>query len=258
MRPIFLLFFTSFAFPVVAADPGPGATGGESEGKDWLEFYYENPSPDSFVTQMKDWAADGTLDNDHAKPALIAFISQLIRQNRDRLEDWYSDLSGLEGAQLQVLHTAMLFSRTEEADRLLKERFGPSYEEQKQETQKILEMPLDQRNTMDMLWGFFYATGSESAIRRIVLAFRFRDAPDQPPGVAVPEGYVPLYKNLPQFAFGSLLANAERHPRVVEILKQFLESDESLLPVEKEGVRAVLSEIDPKNFPPEDSEREAA
>ena len=49
--------------------------------KDWLEFYYENPTPEQFVTRIKDWSGDGTLDNEHARPALIAFISQLIRQS---------------------------------------------------------------------------------------------------------------------------------------------------------------------------------
>ena len=60
--------------------------------KDWLEFYYENPTPEQFVTRMKDWSADGTLDNEHARAALIAFISQLIRQNEPELQGWYENL----------------------------------------------------------------------------------------------------------------------------------------------------------------------
>lgn len=217
----------------------------EGEEKDWLEFYYQSPTPDRFVTQVKGWAADGTLENNNAKPALIAFLSQVIRQNRARLEAWYGDLGGLDPDQMQVLHTAMLFSRTSEADGLMREVFGKAYDEQKQETEKILEMPLDKRSTMDMLWGYFYATGSERAIRRIVISFRFRDAPDKPPGVDVPEGHVPLYKQLPDFALASLVANGERHPRVVEILKDLLRKDGSLLEVEREGILEVLKEIDP-------------
>lgn len=224
----------------LAADP-PYSEDGEE--KDWLEFYYENPTPDRFVAQMKDWAADGTLDNDQAKPALIAFISQLLRQNREKLSEWYGELAGLEPGQMQVMHTAMLFSRTSEADEILKERFGKAYEDQKQETKKILEMPLDQRDTMDMLWGFYYATGSPEPVRRLILAFRFQDAPEKPPGVEVPEGYVPLYKQLPDFAHNSLVANGERHPRLVQILQVLLEKDESLLEMEKAGVRKVLEEL---------------
>lgn len=231
--------------PLVLISPLSAQEAGVEKGeeRDWLEFYYENPTPDRFITQMKDWAEDGTLDNDHAKPALIAFVSQLIRQNREKLAEWYSGLAGLDPKQMQVMHTAMLFSRTEEADTILKEQFGQAYEDQKAETKKILEMPLDQKDTMDMLWGFYYATGSPEAIRRLILCFRFKDAPDKPDGVDVPEGFVPLYKQLPDFAHNSLLANGERHPRLVEILKVLLEKDESFLEMEKAGVRAVLEEL---------------
>ncbi len=223
--------------------PVAGVT--QEEEPDWLEFYYQNPEPDRLVEQMKDWAEDGTLESDHAKPALIAFLSQVIRQNPDRLKEWYGNLGGLSPAQMQVFHTAMLFSRTAEADALMRETFGKAYDEQKLETKKILEMPLDKEGTADMLWGFFYATGSDTAIRRIVTCFRFKDATDKPQGVDVPEGYVPLYKSLPTFAFGSLIANAERHPRVVEILRELLAKDETLIDSEKEGIRDVLAEISP-------------
>jgi hypothetical protein len=245
---LILALLASSTAPLAAQEPG-GAGVAPVE-KDWLESYYEDPTPDRLVPQMKDWAEEGTLDNDHAKPALIAFLSQVIRQNPGMLSEWYSALSGLEPAQMQVFHTAMLFSRTEEADKILLERYGKEFEEQRRETAKILEMPLDEPGAVDMLWGFFYATGSETAIRRVVTSFRFLDAPEKPPGVKVPEGYVPLYKELPSFAYGSLVANGERHPKVVAILKTMLESDQTLLGMEKEGVYDVLSALDPKAYPP--------
>ncbi len=217
--------------------------------KDWLESYYESPTPERFVQEMKNWAAEGVLDLDHAKPALIAFTSQLIRQNREKLAGWYEALSGLTPAQKQILHTAMLYSRTKEADAIMLEQFGTRYQEDKQETKKILELPLDKESTADMLWGFYYATGSEHAIRRIVLCFRFEDAPDNPEGVDVPEGYVPQYKELPAFAYHSLIANGERHPRVVEILEKMLKEDSSLVESEKEGVYNILSQLMPDKYP---------
>ncbi|HRQ87953.1 MAG TPA: hypothetical protein PLA50_04100 [Bacteroidia bacterium] len=243
------LLIASFAI-VFAVLPVLGQSPDE---RDWLESYYENPTPERLVPQMKEWAADGTLANPHAKPALIAFLSQVIRQNRERLGEWYRELSGLTPEQMQVMHTAMLYSRTKEADDLMREKFGRRYDEQKLETKKILEMPLDKEGAMDMLWGFYYATGSEEAVRRIVTAFRFRDAPDKPPGVDVPDGYVPLYKALPQFAHDALVSNARRHPRLVEILRKMLASDKTLLDMEREGVQSVLDEIDPSAYPPKPS-----
>lgn len=223
-----------------------------AEEEDWLEYYYQDPTPERFVEEVKNWAADGTLEMEHAAPALIGFLSQVMRHNRDEIGNWYTALEGLDPKQKSILHTAMLFSRTTEADELMREKFGKAYEDQKVETSKILETPLDKRGALDMIWGFFYATGSENAIRRIVICFRFEEAPERPEGVDIPEGYSPLYKQLPDVATGMLVANGERHSRVREILVDLLENDDSLLPVEKRGVRRVLSELDPEEYPPEE------
>ncbi|MEM9017204.1 MAG: hypothetical protein AAGC68_09320 [Verrucomicrobiota bacterium] len=223
-----------------------------SQEDDWLEFYYIEPTPERFVEEMKAWASDGTLDNEFARPALISFLSRIIRENRDQIRNWYTELAGLTPEQKQVLHTAMLFARVSEADEIMTETFGKQYHEQRVETQKILEMPLDKASTMDMLWGFFYATGSETPIRRIILSFRFEEAPDDPDGVEVPKGYLPLYKDLPNFAFDSLVANAERHPRLIDILEKLLREDTSLLQEEKRAVYDVLSEMKPGTYPPID------
>lgn len=252
--------FLSFVLLVPLSVPAltPAQEPAPEEERDWLEYYYQDPAPDRFVSQMKDWAEDGTLDNDYAKPALIAFLSRVIRENRDEIAGWYEELKGLSPGQKQVLHTAMLYARISEADEIMSEVFGKRYDEQKTETTKILEMPLDKEATLDMLWGFFYATGSEHAVRRVVLSFRFVDAPDNPDGVDVPKGHVPLYKALPTMAFDSLLANAERHPRVREILEGFLENDDSLVKAEREGVYDILSAIDPEKYPPIDREGKSA
>ena len=226
--------------------------------RDWLENYYIEPDPEGFVRQMKEWAAEGLLDDEMIKPILIAFTSQLIRQNRGELDGWYKALAGLTPDQMQVLHTAMLFSRTKEADQIMSRLFGNTYIQQKRETQKILDMPLDKKSTTDMLWGFYFATGSEEAIRRLILCFRFLNADQKPEGVDVPDGYVPLYKMLPGVAFQSLVGNAERHPRILEILEDLYKNDSSLLPTEKQGVYDVLSEFDRENYPPIDRSGKSA
>jgi len=249
---LFLWFVTMFPGSALCQDEPGGA-----EEKDWLEYYYQEPTPGRFVDQMKSWAEDGTLDNEYAVPALIAFISQVIRQNKAELAGWYDSLAGLDPKHRQILHTGMLFSRTEEADELLRERYGERYDEQKEETPRILELPLDKRSTLDMLWGFFYATGSEGAIRRIVLCMRFAEAPDELEGIDIPEGYRPLYTELPYAAVNMLIANGIRHPRVFEICKKLYREDDSLIPVEKFLLYEVLSDLDPVEFPPEDSPQPA-
>lgn len=198
--------------------PPPPSPPGEE--RDWLEFYYQNPDPDRFVEKMREYSDDGTLVNEGARAALIGFLSQVIRQNPKKIADWYSTLRGLPPEEQQVLNTAMLHARVEEADAILKERLGEEFEKEKESVPKILEMKLPQVQTLDMLWGYFYATGSETAIRRIVSCFIYEDAPDNPEFAKVPEGFKPFYRELPKAASWSLASNAERHPKVLETLEK--------------------------------------
>lgn len=229
----------------------------EEKEADWLEFYYQNPTPERFVRQMKDWSKDGTLANESARPALIGFLSQLIRQNRDQLKQWYQDLSGFTPEEKTILHTAMLYSRTKEADELLKAMFGAQYEEQKKITPKILELPLDKETTVDLVWGFFYATGSEQALRRLILCFRFLDAPDKPDGVDVPEGYLPYYKHLPEAAYVSLISNIERHPDILATCERIYAGDDSLVPTEKRELYDLMALFLPEKYPPDQNPNQA-
>ncbi|MEZ5433503.1 MAG: hypothetical protein R3F31_20545 [Verrucomicrobiales bacterium] len=123
---------------------------------------------------------------------------------------------------------------------------------------KLLELPLDRPTTLDMLWGFFFATGSESPIRRLVEAFRFEDVSEPPPGAKIPQGYVPLFTQLPEMAAWSITSMAAEHPKVAEFCVHFYESpkESQLRETESRWLRnKVLPTIDPKKFPaPTESE----
>lgn len=236
-----LVLFLGLAGPMVAQNsPSVDAE------RDWLEYYYERPEPGKFVEQMWEYSKDGTLQNESARPALIGFISQLVRQNRDKVDEWFTQLRGLPPAEMQVLLTGMLYSRTAEADAVLKREFGEQFEEQKRELPKILEMQLDKTQTLDMLWGFFYATGSENAIRRIISCFNFIDAPKDPDFADIPEGFSPLYTNLPEAAAWTLASNAQRHPKVRKYCKELLADEDALSAAERKILEQnVMAELPP-------------
>ena len=217
--------------------------------RDWLESYYENPVPGEFIPMMKEWAKDGTLQNQDAQPALIAFTSQLMRQNRNRVQQWWLDLKDLDAKDRVVFNTALVFARVGEADAIVKEAMGDKYDEFDRPP-KILEIPLEMRSALDMIWGYFYATGSEKAVRRLLMSFRFAEAPEKPEGVEVPEGYQPYYLELPELAFGSLLANMERHPKLVEICDKIYREDKSLHSLEKNSLHTLLSLMKPEKYSP--------
>lgn len=241
-----LLAFASLLTTGVAQDaPDPSV----DEAADWLEYYYQNPSPEQFVSRMRGYSQDGTLASERARPALIGFVSQIIRQNRDQIDQWYGQLAGLPPEERQLLHTAMLFSRTAEADTILEREFGQKFREQKKETPKILELQLDKTHTLDMLWGFFYATGSESAIRRIISYFNLENLPEKPEDVEIPEGYKPLYTEMPEAAAWTLVANGSRHPAVRRACEDLYEKKGELTDSERHLLfEKVLKELDPGKY----------
>lgn len=220
----------------------------ESTDGDWLEYYYLDPKPEEFVAKMKDWARDGTLRNQGAQPALIAFVSQLMRQNRDQIRFWWSDLQGLSPENSVVLRMGLLFSRTAEADEILSELTGKNPTEDSRPP-KILDAPLGTTATIDMLWGFYYATGSENPIRRLLKCFIMEDAPKKPEGLKMPQGAVPYYTQLPRMAYVSLITNMERHPELVRICEEIYQAPEELHSTEKENLYDLLSEIKPDKYP---------
>ncbi len=221
----------------------------EKQQEDWLEYYYLDPSPERLVEEVKNWSKDGTLVNERARPALIGFLSQIIKNNEDQITAWYDDLAGLSPEEKTILHTSMLYSHSAEADQLMVKTFGPKYRDQRQSTPGILELPLDKQHTIDMLWGYFYATGSPEALRKIILCFRFLDAPADLKGVDIPQGYMPLYKELPRIAYISLAANCERHGKVLRVCEEIYANDDSLVESEKAELYDLLSEFLPEKYP---------
>jgi hypothetical protein len=228
--------------PKSAETAPPPSEAGEP---DWLEFYYEKPSPEQFLERIREFSQDGTLLNERARPALIGFLSQVFRQNRDKVAEWHGALRGLSPEEMQVVNTAMLYARIGEADEILKEQLGEEeFAKAQEEAPKILEMKLAQVQSLDMLWGYYYATGSETAIRRIVSSFIYENAPDNPEFAKIPEGFKPFYKELPEAAAWTLVSNASRHPKVLTILQELDKREEALSPTERRLLREkVLAEL---------------
>lgn len=223
-------------------------------GAEWLENYYLNPTAEQFVPRMKVWAANGTLRSDQARPALTGFVSQLFRQNRSKIADWVKELRVGEPEDFVVLDNALYYSRTSQADRIIEASLGRELED-KDRPSKILERPLNEPPAMNMVWGYFYATGSENAIRRIIEGFRYVGAPVAPEGEDVPEGYEPYYVKLPELAASSLNKNMASHPRVLEICEKIYKKDSSLTKNEKINLYHLLSLHLPDRYPPDNPEQ---
>lgn len=207
-----------------------------ANGDDWLTFYYRNPRPDQLVPQLKAWSAEGTLQDKQARAPLVGFLSQVFRLNAARIEDWYSQVKDLPAEDLETITMALWMSNTKESKQLLHKEAGVFDEKPPPD---ILKLKLDTASTLDLLWGYYFATGDSQALRRIVSMFNYADAPDKVKGV--PDDRSPLYKTLPDAAKWSLSSNARQHPKVLADCKKML-TDGQLNATEKEWLDQTLQQ----------------
>ncbi len=191
-------------------------------GDDWLTFYYRNPRPDQVVTRLKAWSAEGTLKDENARIPLIGFFSQVFRHNASQVHTWYQQIKNLPEDDLETITTAIWISNTEEGMKLLETENPILFE--KKTPPDILTLKLDSPSTLDLLWGFYYATGDSKVLRRIVTMFNYADVTKKPEGL--PEGRTPLYTILPDAAKWSLSTNARQHPKILKDCTGMLAGDQ--------------------------------
>ncbi len=197
------------------------------------------------VEQIRKWSDGRILSDDRVRPALVGFLSQVFRQNHDKIKEWYLEISDLPPEDMQTIRLALIFSRTTEGDDIIKEGDVEGILEKR--PPKVLDMSMRQLPTFDMLWGYFYATGSEAVIKRMIFLFRY-EGMDISAEADIPEDYTAITEDLPEAAHWALVSNAQTHPIVLQWLEDYYQTAGALDPLEKKGVHAVLSELLPKKY----------
>ncbi len=193
-----------------------------ANGDDWLTFYYRNPRPDQLIPQLKAWSAEGTLQDQNARGPLLGFLSAVFRQNADQLENWYQQTLSLPAKDQELINMAIWISNSKKSQQLLKKELPQAFVGKT--PPDILTLKLDSTSALDLLWGYYFATGDSKALRRIARMFRYADAPKKVDGI--PDGRTPLYTILPKAAKWSISSNAQQHPKVLEDYKKMLSSDQ--------------------------------
>ncbi len=246
MKPIparFSPLLTAFCLPLMLLFPAfsddKSTEKAPANGDDWLTFYYLEPRPDQVVAQLKAWSSEGTLQNENARAPLTGFLSQVFRQNADQIENWYAQVKDLPPHDLQLINLAIWISATKESRELLQNKLPGIFDNKA--PPDILTLNLDSASALDLLWGYYFATGDSKALRRIVAIFKFADAPTKLKGLS--EDRVPLYTILPEAAKWSLSSNAEQHPEILKACKKML-LDGQLNPTEKKWLDESLQETE--------------
>ena len=191
----------------------------------WLMDYYKNPTPDKFVAHVIKFSEQGVLANPKHTQTLSVFLSRILADNPERIEEWMAGLQGLTQQDMKIVFLAVWLSDTEQSKKYLRS-IGATTSLATKPTD-ILQATLNHPAVLDGLWGYFFATGSKEPIRRIITAFNY-------------DGYlgsIDAYKTSQQteqdkqnvlmeavFAAArwSLASNIKKHARVAQLSKTIL------------------------------------
>jgi hypothetical protein len=157
-----LLLLLALVLPALAEDQ-------KYSSDQWVAFYYRNPQPERFVQEVRAMSAGGYFAKESSQPPLITFLGRVMAQNPGKIEGWMSALDDLPPHDRDVLYAALWFSGTGEGRRCLEARGIKEYAGKN--PPDVLTMEIDSPVVIDMLWAWYFATGDETAIRRIVFAF---------------------------------------------------------------------------------------
>ena len=135
---------------------------------DWLMDYYKNPTPDAFVSEVNYLSKSGVLSDPKHKQTISVFSSRVLASNADQTIKWMKELEHLNKQDMEPVFYAVWLSDTKESKEYLKS-IGATKALDTKPTD-FLQVPIDNPNTLDALWAYFFATGQKEPIRRIVSA----------------------------------------------------------------------------------------
>lgn len=238
------------AAPAVPPSGKPPATASEkadASSPDWMTFYYTHPQPDRFVSEVRGMSKSAVLSKPSAEPPIVAFLSRVMAKNPERIPAWMAALADLPDKDKETLHKAIWYSDTDAGKAYLKKHGLAKYLEKP--ASDILKMEIDSPSVLDMLWGYFFATGDDAPIRRIVSALNYgkyagaleRYKTSKKTADDKKQAY---YDVICRAAIWSLAANCRQHPRVKGICEKLSEGKD-LNPTETRWLTFVLAKLDP-------------
>ncbi len=240
-----LLFATTQV--VAAAEPGP-----EQRLSEQMMTYYQHPEPDKFVEIVKNLVLFERIRGSRPDQNVM-FLGKIMAQNPVKVAGWMDALGFLDDLaprDAAVMHRAAWYSGTVEAKVWLKAH-GHADLAQQGPPPLLDNAPMAfEPYHLDMLWEWFFATGEDAPVRRIIGCFRFAPAAPLPDSLELPQqpaattdrvaGEIAQANyRLAHAAVWSTTANAVTHQRVFDLLQK-TSADPALDPMGKAWVMQTL------------------
>jgi hypothetical protein len=218
--------------------------------EDWLSHYYEKPTPERLVTEVRAMSKAGTLSNPKSAAPISVFLGKVMAANPARVDAWLSQLGDLKGGDRQTVLLAASWSGTREAQAHLDGQ--PDAEKYRAKQVDIRTLEPNNPTVLDMLWADFFATGEAMPIRRIVVALKYEKYSGALDRYAKSEKTEKdrdeaILEAVFKAAMWSLESNARQHRRVGETLEQIFFAD-GLTQPEQVWISVILAKAMPDKY----------
>lgn len=221
---VVLIVFACFTSNIFGAE-APFKMIGEYQ--NWMEHYYEKPTPAQVVPAIRNFCEAQMLDKVVAISA-TTFFGTLFKKDDALAESAYNQITQSKSDDEKILLVNALWYANTPACRALLQKTqkdwlaGLPYVIAGQkiaapEPESLLSMPIENTFVIDMLWASFYATGEAAPVERIISALPLKNNDKKE------------LKGVGLRANTSIMVNAQNHPKVMEICKQaILTSDAAM------------------------------
>lgn len=217
---------------------------------DWLSHYYEHPTPERFVPEVKALSKAGNLSSPNTSALVSVFLGKIMAANPTQVDGWLAQLGDLKDGDRQTVLAAANVSGTREAQ---------AYLGRQPDAEKYRGKPIDIRaiepkspTVLDMLWADFYATGEAGPVRRVVTALNYDKYTGAIDRYAKSEKTEKdrndaIFEAVFKAALWSLQSNAKQHSRVCEVLEQIYFAG-GLTQPEQVWLSVILSKVMPDKY----------
>jgi hypothetical protein len=248
MQPIRLFLALILASTLTAAAVEPDPAQGLSNR---IMTYYQHPEPDRFVELVKSMVLLDMLRGN--RPDMyVMFLGKIMAQNPAKIAGWLDELAFLEELEPKnaaVLHRAAWYSGTAEAKAWLVAHGHQDLAQREPPPLLSNTLMTFEPYHLDLLWEWFFATGEDEPIHRIISCFQLvpvaplADSIEIPPPVATTDRnadeIAKANYRLVDAAVWSAASLAVTHQRVYDLLKN-TSMDPSLKPMQMAWVLQVL------------------
>ena len=216
----------------------------------WMKFYYANPTPERFSSEVRAMADDGSLDDPRVRIVVATFLGLVMRANASRIGDWTRELADLRGVARETLHLAAWTSGTNEGRAFLETVGADAH--MMSAPPDLLNRHVDDPTVLDALWAHYFATGDARAVRRIISAlehlsdygaaarFKATKQTDEDRARAMNDA-------LFQAASWSLTSLMKEHPPLLALCEQLFD-EKDLSPNERLSLALTLQKVDPTTW----------